>query len=295
MLRSRSWLSAAKPTQNGRCAAPSARDRGEDVGVLGQLEARHRLAAVLLDLLVGERRPGASRRPPRSRRRRRGAAPAASPRRASRCAVPTSMRRTPRGVGRCTGPATSVTSAPASAAARAIAKPILPLERLVMPRTGSIGSKVGPAVISTALARQQLRLEERDQLGEQLARPRACGRRRSRRRPGRRWPGRAPSRRRRAAARRCAASPDAPTSRGSSPARRSSGQRSIGRARHSRLSRSSARPCTSLAMKSALAGATSTASASRVRLMCAMLFGSRASHWLVYDRRGSTAPASSPR
>ena len=59
------------------------------------------------------------------------------------------MRRTPRGVDRCTGPATSVTSAPASRAARAIAKPILPLDRLVMPRTGSIGSKVGPAVMST--------------------------------------------------------------------------------------------------------------------------------------------------
>ena len=53
----------------------------------------------------------------------------------------------------------------------------------------------------------------------------------------------------------------------------SSGQRSIGRARQSSESRSSARPCSSLAMKSALAGATSTASASRVRLMCAMLFG----------------------
>jgi len=34
-------------------------------------------------------------------------------------------------------------------------------------------------------------------------------------------------------------------------------------------------------MKSALAGATSTASASRVRLMCAMLLASRASHWLL--------------
>jgi hypothetical protein len=65
----------------------------------------------------------------------------------------------------------------------------------------------------------------------------------------------------------------------------SSGQRSIGRARHSRLSSSSARPCASLAMKSALAGATTTASASRDRLMCAMLLGSRASHWLVATGR----------
>jgi hypothetical protein len=52
----------------------------------------------------------------------------------------TSTRVTPRGVGSATGPATSVTSAPASRAARAIAKPILPLERLVMPRTGSMAS-----------------------------------------------------------------------------------------------------------------------------------------------------------
>ncbi len=34
-------------------------------------------------------------------------------------------------------------------------------------------------------------------------------------------------------------------------------------------------------MKSALAGAISTASASRLRLMWAMLLASRASHWLV--------------
>ena len=52
----------------------------------------------------------------------------------------TSMRVTPRGVGKCTGPAITVTSAPASCAARAIAKPIFPLDKLVMPRTGSIAS-----------------------------------------------------------------------------------------------------------------------------------------------------------
>ena len=61
----------------------------------------------------------------------------------------TSTRVTPRGVGWLTGPQTSVTSAPASRAARASAKPILPDERLVMPRTGSMASKVGPAVSSS--------------------------------------------------------------------------------------------------------------------------------------------------
>ena len=42
-------------------------------------------------------------------------------------------------------------------------------------------------------------------------------------------------------------------------------------------------------MKSALAGATTMASASRDRLMCAMLFGSRASHWLVTTGRPDSA------
>lgn len=61
----------------------------------------------------------------------------------------TFTRPTPRGVGSPTGPATSVTWAPASWAARAMANPILPLERLVRPRTGSMASKVGPALTST--------------------------------------------------------------------------------------------------------------------------------------------------
>ena len=54
-----------------------------------------------------------------------------------------------RGVDRSQGPVTKCTCAPASTAALAIAKPILPELRLVMPRTGSIASKVGPAVINT--------------------------------------------------------------------------------------------------------------------------------------------------
>ena len=42
-------------------------------------------------------------------------------------------------------------------------------------------------------------------------------------------------------------------------------------------------------MKSALAGATSTALASRVRSMCAMLLGCRASHWLLKTGRPLSA------
>ena len=47
--------------------------------------------------------------------------------------------------------AMSVTRAPASAAAAAIAKPWRPDERLAITRTGSIGSHVGPAVTRTCL------------------------------------------------------------------------------------------------------------------------------------------------
>ena len=64
-------------------------------------------------------------------------------------ALSTSMRRTRGGVGKCTGPATSVTSAPRRAASAASAKPIFPDERLPRKRTGSSASKVGPAVTST--------------------------------------------------------------------------------------------------------------------------------------------------
>ena len=63
-------------------------------------------------------------------------------------AVVTFTRSTPPGVARLTGPATSRTRCPAAAAAAAIANPILPDERLLRYRTGSIGSRVGPAVTS---------------------------------------------------------------------------------------------------------------------------------------------------
>src|SRR5437868_5092192 len=66
-------------------------------------------------------------------------------------AVSMSMRSTPAGVSNATGPATSVTLAPASAAAEAIANPCRPDERLAITRTGSIGSCVGPAVTTMCL------------------------------------------------------------------------------------------------------------------------------------------------
>ena len=47
-------------------------------------------------------------------------------------ALSTSIRSTPGGVASATGPETSVTRAPAAAAAAAIAKPCFPLDRLAM-------------------------------------------------------------------------------------------------------------------------------------------------------------------
>ena len=56
---------------------------------------------------------------------------------------------TPRGGVTLIAPATRVTAAPRSRAASAIATPIFPLERLPMKRTGSIGSRVPPALTTT--------------------------------------------------------------------------------------------------------------------------------------------------
>ncbi len=64
-------------------------------------------------------------------------------------ALTTSCRSTPRGVGSSTGPATSSTSAPLRAASCARAKPMRPLDRLLMKRIGSSASRVGPAVTRT--------------------------------------------------------------------------------------------------------------------------------------------------
>ena len=55
----------------------------------------------------------------------------------------------PAGSATSTFAAMSVTRAPRSSAASAIATPILPVERLPMKRTGSIGSRVPPAVTTT--------------------------------------------------------------------------------------------------------------------------------------------------
>ena len=189
----------------------------------------------------------------------------------------TSMRCTPRGVGRCTGPATSVTSAPASRAARAMAKPILPLLWLVMPRTGSMASKVGPAVTTTRWPSSGL--GARKAINSSSSSP-ASSMRPSPNSPQAWSPCATPSTKAPSCATcirlRCVAGCAHISRFMAGPS--SSGTRFSGRARHSSASSSPALPCASCAMKSALAGATTMASASRLRLMCAMLFSGRASH-----------------
>src|ERR1700730_12524161 len=56
------------------------------------------------------------------------------------------MNCAPSGGATLAGPEISFTLCPAAIAASAIAYPIFPEERLLMKRTGSIASRVGPAV-----------------------------------------------------------------------------------------------------------------------------------------------------
>ena len=114
-----------------RPRARAVRHGRQDIGVFNEAEAR-RSAASLLDLAARPASPPANRRPPPQTPRRRRAAPA-SPR------ASISLRghdlhhpRRRRGSGTLTGPDTSVTSAPAAAAAAAMAWPCLPDERLAM-------------------------------------------------------------------------------------------------------------------------------------------------------------------
>ena len=120
------------------------------------------------------RRPSAGRGRRRTRRRRRAA---------SWAAVSTSMRRTPAGSAGRRWRRSAVTSAPRRAAAAARAMPMRPLERLPMKRTGSIGSRVPPAVTSTRSPSQgrSPRRQRRLDPGQQRARGRAGGRGRARR------------------------------------------------------------------------------------------------------------------
>jgi membrane protein YqaA with SNARE-associated domain len=169
-----------------------------------------------------------------------------------------------------------------------MAKPILPLEWLVMPRTGSMASKVGPAVTSTLRPASSLGWKKAIQRVAQLGRFQhaavahfaaglvaAAGAQqggavghhlghialRGRVRPHLAVHGR--RHQQRAALDRAGQAQQAEQVVG--PALRQLGDE-IGAGRRHEM-----------------------ASASRERLMCAMLLGSRASHWLVYTGRPDSA------
>ena len=131
-----------------RPAGLAMRDGGEDVGVLHEFDGRR--PAMLLDLAAaliccGRQSATAAAKTATS------AGSAFSTAASISRAVSTCTTDTPGGSGRLTGPLTSITSAPAAAAAAAMAWPCLPDERLASTRTGSSGSLVGPDVTRTRL------------------------------------------------------------------------------------------------------------------------------------------------
>ena len=272
--------------------------RRQDVGVLDQFEGGRPTAAVLLQLVLAGRAPAANRPPPPWRRRSRAPGPGAAPRRASGSALLTSIRdhmarrgqmhraRPPGSRGRT-----------ASAAARAMAKPILPLEWLVMPRTGSMASKVGPAVTRT-LRPGQTPWAGRIRSARRAVPPLpACGRRPLRHRPGHPPPG--PS----------TVTPSAlqlrhvatawrggSTSRGSWPAPPAAGSARSDAPDTAGSTAHRPGPCASLAMKSALAGATTNGIGMARQVDMGHVGWTRAGpHWLTLNGPIGQAPASSPR
>jgi hypothetical protein len=179
-----------------------------------------------------------------------------------------------------------VTSAPASRAAAAMAKPIFPELRLLMKRTGSMRSRVGPAVSST-------RLPARGPEGASVpeTNPASCSG--SSMRPA----------------------PTSPQAWSPSPGPQTwmprdlsvatlawvaallhirrfiAGASAIGAsvARHKVVRRSSACPVASRARKSAVAGAMITKSAQRASSMCDMAFSASGSHKSLRTSRPDTA------
>ena len=170
------------------------------------------------------------------------------------------------------GAATRSTGAPRRAAAAAIAYPIFPVERLPMNRTGSSGSRVPPGghdhVQPCQVPRRAPR-RPRSRRGSPAPPPAAPAPRP--RRPAGPRRGRPRSRRARPASRRWPAWPGAATSRCASPGPARAGRSGTAR---SSCSRSSPRPCASLASTLAVAGAITATSASRARRTCTMRWAS---------------------
>jgi hypothetical protein len=143
-----SWfsVSAAKPTRKPpRLRSPSAaRMSGVRSSSSGDGPSN------FFDLLLERVCADASRLPRRLRsrsRRRRSSSHGRSVHLLR--AVTTCATRAPRGGATCVGPKMRSTSAPRASASRASSMPIVPVEAFERKRTGSIASRVGPAVIST--------------------------------------------------------------------------------------------------------------------------------------------------
>ncbi len=200
-------------------------------------------------------------------------------------ALVTSMRATPGGVASDVGPATTVTCAPASAAACAIANPILPELEFVMPRTGSIASNVGPAVSSTRLPASTFGWRDATSAAKRSSgssiRPSPFSLHAS-----------SPVSGPRIATPSCASCAMLRwVALFAHICRFIAGATSSGhsRARHSVDRRSSARPCASLARKSAEAGATMIASAPRETAMWPIALAAPDSHRSVNTGRPESA------
>ena len=225
--RLRRRVSAAKPTSVCSVAALRAATPARMSSVGSRRSSRPPLAVArdLAGLGGSAARKSATARPPSAARG--GARTRPRPPSASSAVVSTSIRRTPGGarqrdVGGDQGHVGAAARRPRSASAR----PMRPLERLPMKRTGSIGSRVPPAVTSDA---QAVPGAGRSPAAAPRPRPAAArapaaGRRRTRRAR------RAPRRRARSRARRArAASPGSPawprprTCGRSSPGRRARG------------------------------------------------------------------------
>ena len=142
---SRSSLSAAKPTRNGRRSSgispTSATMSG--FGTSSTCRPASRL------ILVADGRFGAKSATAAAMIRMSAAGAARSTASRMAAAVVASCTVTPRGAVTLMVPAIRVTLAPRSRAASAMATPILPLLRLPMKRTGSSGSRVPPALTTT--------------------------------------------------------------------------------------------------------------------------------------------------
>ena len=155
--------------------------RMSSVGSRLELEAAASLAR---DLAGSARRRRGSRRARRPSAARGSGELARDGARRARAVVSTSIRRDA-GAARAatTLAAIRVTSAPRRAAAAARARPMRPLERLPMKRTGSIGSRVPPAVTRTRSPSQGRRAagQQRPRSRPAGAGRRAAGRRRARR------------------------------------------------------------------------------------------------------------------